>query len=98
MTDLRNPHVPDDDDDPQLTRADFARMGREDRDILVATQIAALNANMKASLKRLDDIEKETAAMAAMANRWKGATFVLLSLGSCVGWIISIWGRIGGHS
>ena len=98
MTDIPNPRIPPD-DDPQLGRLDFLSMGRENREILVATQLASLTANMTFALKRLDDIEKETAAMSAMANRWKGATFVLLGLGSTIGWLISLWGRVSGiHS
>jgi hypothetical protein len=85
------------DDEIRYSRNDLIRMNREDRDILVASQIAELSANMNSALKRLDEIEKQAAIMVAMANRWKGATFILLGLGSCLGWLISIWGRVGGH-
>lgn len=80
-----------------FTRADLARMSREDREILVATQIAALNTNMNSALKRLDSIEQQTALMIAMANRWKGAIFVLMGLGSMIGWAISYFGKATGR-
>ena len=86
------------DEHQPFTRAEFARMSREDREIQVATQIATLTTSMNSALKRLDGIEQQTATMVAMANRWKGAIFVLMGLGSVIGWLVSYFSKAaGGH-
>ena len=42
----------------------------------------------------LESIKKDIASIKTMADRWRGATFLILALGSILGWLASAWGNL----
>ena len=49
--------------------------------------IGEMGANIKTIMIKQDDTEKKLDAVVAMTNRWKGATTLLIIIGSLIGWV-----------
>ena len=49
--------------------------------------IGEMGANIKSIMIKQDATEKKLDAVVAMTNRWKGATTLLIILGSLIGWV-----------
>jgi hypothetical protein len=79
------------------TESSWERESRIDREIKMSSDVARLGTTLDAVLTRIDRIEKDMRTMTAMANRWKGATVVLLALGSAAGWLSTVWAHLTGH-
>jgi hypothetical protein len=69
------------DAEEKFLKEDFARMSDEERKLRTADKVAELSTNKTSALRRLDNIEKLTTILAAIAKRWGGATYLLLGLG-----------------
>lgn len=63
----------------------------------MAEDLATLRADMRYTVARLENIERELKVMTDITNRWKGATVILLGLGSLAGWAATFWTNLKGH-
>ena len=79
------------------TESHYEFQSRVDREIKMAADVARLSTTLDAVLTRMGALEKDMQIMTGMANRWKGATVVLLALGSAAGWLSTVWAHLTGH-
>jgi uncharacterized protein (UPF0335 family) len=62
--------------------------------------VAVLIEQFKNIREKIEELHEEVERMQAdisgikqMADRWRGATFLVLAVGSVLGWFISAWGN-----
>lgn len=51
-------------------------------------RLASVEARLDEQGSDITEIKKDVKSLVGMANRWKGAFFVLLGVGAIVGWFI----------
>jgi tetrahydromethanopterin S-methyltransferase subunit G len=52
--------------------------------------IGNMSANIEAIMKKQDEMEKKLDGVVGMTNRWKGATTILILVGSLIGWVTNL--------
>jgi hypothetical protein len=57
--------------------------------------IGEMGANIKTIMTKQEETERKLDAVVAMTNRWKGATTILIIMGSLIGWATNLLFR--GH-
>lgn len=72
------------------------RAAREDREIKLARDMATVMGELSDVSRRITAVEADLSEMVKMASRWKGATVVLLGLGSFSGWLVALWSKAKG--